>query len=170
VGSIAIQMAKASGAHVVAVDHGTKLDYMRELGADEVMDYAREDVTCLDQRFDLIVDVASTLALSDCRRILEPDGRYIVIGHEHYGAKGRRTLGGIRKFIGLMLWARFDRHLPWPSFETMEKRDAMEILRGMLEAEQLTPIVGRTFPLEQVPEAIQCLQAGQTSGRIVIVP
>ncbi|NBD95960.1 MAG: zinc-binding dehydrogenase [Gammaproteobacteria bacterium] len=170
VGSIAIQMAKANGAYVVAVDHPDKLDYMRSLGADVAMDYTREDVTRLEQRFDLIVDVASTLSLSDCRRILKPDGTLVVIGHDHYGAKGRRTLGGIPSFLGLMLRARFDRHLDKSWFETMEKRDAMEILRDMIEAGQLTPVVGRTFSLEEVPAAIRCLQEGRTSGRIVIVP
>ncbi|WP_376695171.1 NAD(P)-dependent alcohol dehydrogenase [Wenzhouxiangella sp. EGI_FJ10305] len=170
VGSIAIQMAKAEGAFVVGVDHTTKLDYMRTLGADEVMDYTREDVTWLEEPVDLIVDVASTLSLSDCRRILEPDGLYIAIGHDHYGAKGRRTLGGFPHFLGLMVRAQFNRHLDRSWFEVLEKRDAMEILRAMLEAGQLTPIVGRTFPLAEVPSAIQCLQAGQFCGRMVIVP
>lgn len=170
VGSIAIQMAKANGAYVVGVDHTTKLDYMRELGADEVMDYTREDVTRLDEPVDLIIDVASTLSLSDCKRILEPDGLYIAIGHDHYGTKGRRTLGGFPHFLGLMARASFNRHLDRSWFEVIEKGDAMEILRGMLEAGQLTPIMGRTFPLEEVPAAIQCLQAGQACGRIVIVP
>ena len=170
VGSIAIQMAKANGAFVVGVDHTTQLDYMRSLGADKVMDYTGEDVTRLEQGVDLIVDVASTLPLSGCKRILKPDGLVVVIGHDHYGAKGRQTLGGIPYFLGLMLWARFDRHLPWPSFQTMEKGDAMEILRGMIDAGQLTPVVGATFSLEEVPAAIQCLQEGQASGRIVIVP
>lgn len=170
VGSIAIQMARASGAFVVAVDHGSKLDYMQTLGADKVIDYTQEDVTRLDQRFDLIIDVASTLSLSDCKRILEPDGIYVVIGHDHYGVRGRRTLGGIPYFLGLMLWARFDRHLDKSWFETIEKRDAMEKLSAMFEAGQLTPIVDRTFGLEEVPAAIECLKAGQVCGRIVIVP
>jgi NADPH:quinone reductase-like Zn-dependent oxidoreductase len=170
VGSIAIQMAKARGAFVVGVDHSVKLDYMRSLGADEVLDYTCDDVTRLEQGVDLIVDVASTLSLSDCRRILNPDGLYIVIGHDHYGAKGRRTLGGIPFFLCLMLWARFDKHLPWPSFEAMEKCDAMATLREMLETGMLTPVVARTFPLEEVASAIQCLQTGALCGRIVIVP
>jgi len=170
VGSIAIQMAKANGAFVVGVDHTTKLDYMRSLGADKVVDFTREDVTRLEQEVDLIIDVASTLPLSDCKRILKPDGLVVVIGHDHYGVKGRRTLGGIPYFLGLMLWARFDRHLPWPSFETMEKRDAMETLRDLLKAEVLTPIVAKTFPLEEVNAAIRCLQKGALCGRIVIVP
>ncbi len=154
VGSIAIQLAKANGAYVIGVDHTSKLDYMRSLGADKVLDYTQENVTKLEQDVDLIVDVASTLSLSDCKRTLKPDGLIVIIGHDHYGTRGRRTLGGIPYFLGLMLWARFDRHLPWPSFETMEKRDAMNILRDMLEAGTLTPIVAKTFPLSQVPAAI----------------
>ena len=170
VGSIAIQMAKTKGAHVIGVDHTSRLDYMRSLGADEVMDYTSEDVTELEQDVDLIIDVASTLSLSGCKRILKPDGLIVTIGHDHYGRKGRKTLGGIPHFLGLMLWARFDRNLDRSWFETMEKRDAMDILRGMLEAGELTPKVARTFPLSEVHSAIQCLQEGQLSGRIVIVP
>ena len=170
VGGIAIQMAKSNGAFVVGVDHTTRLDFMRTLGADEVVDYTRQDVAEIESRFDLIVDVASTLSLSHCKRILEADGTYVIIGHDHYGKKGRRTLGGMPRFFGLMARAPFDRHLPKPSFETMKKRDAMEILHGMLETGQLTPKVAKAFPLSEVPLAIQCLQAGQTCGRLVIVP
>jgi NADPH:quinone reductase-like Zn-dependent oxidoreductase len=170
VGSIAIQMAKANGAYVIGVDHTSRLEYMRTLGADQVIDYTQEDVTELVQDIDLIVDVASTLPLSGCKQILKPEGLVVTIGHDHYGAKGRKTLGGIPHFLGLMLRARFDRNLDKSWFETMEKRDAMEILRGMLEAGTLTPIVARTFPLSEVPAAIECLQSGQLPGRIVIVP
>ncbi|QOC22740.1 NAD(P)-dependent alcohol dehydrogenase [Wenzhouxiangella sp. AB-CW3] len=170
VGSIAIQLAKANGAYVIGVDHTTKLDYMRSLGADKAMDYTQEDVTELEQAIDLLIDVASTLSLSSAKRMLKPDGLIVIIGHDHYGAKGRRTLGGIPYFLGLMLWARFDRHLPWPSFGSMEKRDAMEALRGMIESGALNPVVARTFPLSEVPTAIRYLQEGQACGRIVIVP
>jgi len=69
-----------------------------------------------------------------------------------------------------MLRARFDRNLDKSWFETVEKRDAMEILRDMIETGQLTPVLGRTFPLEKAPAAIQCLQVGRTNRRIVIVP
>jgi NADPH:quinone reductase-like Zn-dependent oxidoreductase len=170
VGSIAIQMAKANGAHVIGVDHTAKLDYMQSLGADKVLDYTQADVTELEKDIDLIIDIASTLPLSASKRILKPDGLIVTIGHDHYGAKGRRTLGGIPHFLAMMLWARFDRNLDKSWFETMEKRDAMEILRNMIEAGELTPIVARTFPLSEVPAAIQCLQEGQQPGRIVIVP
>ena len=167
VGSFAIQMAKADGAFVVGVDHTEKLDYMRSLGADEVVDYTREDFTRRSERYDLILDVASTLSLSDCRRVLEPDGAYVIIGHDHFR---KSTLGSLPHIFGLMARAPFDRHLPRPDFETMNKRDAMEILRGLLETGKLTPVVAKTFPLTEVPAALRYLQEGQLCGRIVVVP
>jgi NADPH:quinone reductase-like Zn-dependent oxidoreductase len=170
VGAIALQLAKAGGAHVVGVDHTAKLDYLRALGADAVVDYTREDVTRRGERYDLIVDVASTLDLADCKRILAPDGAYVIIGHDHYGTRGRRTLGSLPRMFALMARAPFDRHLPRPWFEPLEKQAAMEILRRRLEAGQLTPVVARTFPLEEVPAALRCLQEGRACGRIVIVP
>jgi NADPH:quinone reductase-like Zn-dependent oxidoreductase len=170
VGSIAIQIAKAHGAFVVGVDHTAKLDFMRSLGADEVVDYTREDITRCSERYDLIVDVASTLSLSDCKRILEPDGAYVIIGHDHYGKNGRRTLGSLPYIFGLMARAPFERQLPNPYFETMNKHDAMEILSGLLKAGKLTPVVAKTFPLAEVPEAIRYLQEGRFCGRIVVVP
>ncbi len=170
VGSIAIRMAKANGAYVIGVDHTTRLDYMKSLGADKVMDYTREAVTELEQDVDLVIDVASTLPLSGCKHILKPDGLVVIIGHDHYGAKGRKTLGGVPQFLALMVWAQFDRNLDRSWFEVMEKHDAMETLRGMLEAGTLKPIVARAFQLSQVPAAIECLQEGRLCGRIVIVP
>jgi NADPH:quinone reductase-like Zn-dependent oxidoreductase len=170
VGSIAIQMARANGAHVVGVDHTGKLNFMRSLGADEVVDYTREDFTQRSERYDLIVDVASTLSLSACRRVLEPDGAYVIIGHDHYGKNGRRTFGSLPHIFGLMARAPFDRHLPRPGFETMNKREAMEILSELLETGKLIPVVARTFPLTEVPAALRYLQEGSLCGRIVVVP
>jgi NADPH:quinone reductase-like Zn-dependent oxidoreductase len=170
VGSIAIQIAKAKGAFVVGTDHTIKQDFMRSLGADEVVDYTREDITRRGDRYDLIVDVASTLSLSDCKRILQPDGAYVIIGHDHYGKSGRRTLGSLPHIFGLMARAPFERRLPRPRFETMSKHDAMEILRGLIEAGKLTPVVARTFPLAQAPTALRSLQEEQLCGRIVVVP
>jgi NADPH:quinone reductase-like Zn-dependent oxidoreductase len=170
VGSVAIQLARAQGAFVTGVDHTAKLDLMRSLGADEVVDYTQENVTRRSDRYDLIVDVASTLSISDCRRILEPDGAYVIIGHDHYGQRGRRTLGSLPHIFGLMARSLFDRHIPKPWFEPMKKGEAMEILREMLEAGKLTPVVARTFPLAQAPAALRCLEEGQACGRIVVVP
>lgn len=170
VGSIAIQIAKANGAFVVGVDHSAKLDFMRWLGADEVVDYTQEDITRRRERYDLIVDVASTLTLADCKCILTSDGVYVIIGHDHYGKSGRRTLGSLPQMFGLMARASFDRHLPRPSFETMSKHDAMKILSELLETGKLTPVVAKTFPLAEVPAALRYLQEEQVCGRVVVVP
>ncbi len=170
VGSIAIQMAKRNGAFVIGIDHTSKQDFMRSLGADEVLDYRRDDVTQVKGRFDLVIDVASTLSLSNCKKVLQPNGKLVIIGHDHYGTLGQRTFGSLPKFFALMVRGFFDQQLPKPSFETMEKHDAMEILRDMLEAGELTPVVAKTFSLAEVPLAMACLQDGQLCGRIVIVP
>jgi NADPH:quinone reductase-like Zn-dependent oxidoreductase len=170
VGSIAIQIARANGAFVVGVDHTTKLDFMRLLGADDVADFTREDITRRSERYDLIIDVASTLSLSDCKRILKSDGKYVIIGHDHFGKYGRRTFGSLPSFFSLMARTPFDRNLPKVEFTLMSKHDAMEILRGLLETGKLTPVVAKTFPLSEVPAALRCLQEGQYCGRIVIVP
>jgi NADPH:quinone reductase-like Zn-dependent oxidoreductase len=170
VGSIAIQIARATGAFVVGVDHTTKLDYMRSLGADEVIDYTREDITRTSEHFDLIVDVASTLSLSDCKRILKPEGAYVIIGHDHFGKYGRRTLGNLPYFFSLMARTPFDRNLPKLEFALMSKHDAMERLRGLLETGKLTTTVAKTFSLVEVPAALRCLQEGRYCGRIVVAP
>ncbi|MGE3191203.1 MAG: NAD(P)-dependent alcohol dehydrogenase, partial [Vicinamibacterales bacterium] len=93
VGSIALQVGKAWGAHVTAVDSPRKLDMLRSLGADEVVDYTREDFTTRGVRYDFIVDVPGTRPLADFAPALTPGGRYVPIGHEHYGVSGRRALG-----------------------------------------------------------------------------
>lgn len=94
----------------------------------------------------------------------------MIIGHDHYGKRGRRRLGSLPHMFGLMARAPFDRNLPNPRFETMNKHDAMEILRELLEAGKLTPVVARTFPLEEAPEALRYLQEAQSCGRLIIVP
>jgi len=170
VGSIALQMAKAHGAHVVGVDHAAKLDLMRTLGADDVVDYTHEDVTRRGERYDLIVDVASTLRLADCERILTPDGAYVVIGHDHYGRRGRRTLGSLPQMFALMARSLVDRHVPKPWFEPLPKREAMAVLCELLAAGTLTPVVGATFPLAEVAAAFAALEDATLCGRVVVVP
>jgi NADPH:quinone reductase-like Zn-dependent oxidoreductase len=93
VGALALQFAKAHGAHVTAVDSTGKLSMLRSLGADEVIDYTREDFTRRGVRYDLIFDVPGNRPFSAFRRALKPDGRYVPIGHESFGASGKRVFG-----------------------------------------------------------------------------
>lgn len=169
VGAIALQLARARGARVTGVDRAEKLQLVRALGADRVIDYTQDDCTRGDERYDLILDVASTLSLSDCRRVLKPEGIYVFIGHDHYGRAGRRVLGSLPQAFGVMLRAPFDRHTA-VAFSSPPKQEVMAELSDLLATGKLTPVVGRTFPLDSVSEAIRCLQEGSVSGRIVITP
>ena len=171
VGSVAVQLAKARGARVTGVDRGDKLDLVRSLGADHVIDYTREDFTLRGERYDLILDVASTLSLGGCRGSLTPDGVYLVIGHDHFGEARGRILGSIPRMLGLMALSLFVRHLPRSRGEAAPtKKEAMETLAELLAAGKLTPVIDRTYALEEVPDAMRLLVSGRARGRIIVVP
>ena len=165
VGSIAVQLAKAHGAHVTAVDGTAKLDMLRRIGADEVIDYTREDFTAQAQRYDLIVDVAGNHPFSRCRRALTPEGTYVLIGHDHFGES---WFGSLPRFLMLIARTPFSKQLPRLDFSTPSKRESLAALAELVEAHKLTPVVDRTFPLSQVPEAIRYLESGEACGKIVI--
>jgi NADPH:quinone reductase-like Zn-dependent oxidoreductase len=168
VGAIAVQLAKAHGATVTGVDSTKKLDMIRAIGADRVIDYTKEDFTRAGERYDLIFDVPGGHPFSECRRVLKPDGVYVLIGHDHFGQVGRRWWGSLPRFLGLMVLSLFVRQLPKPNFSMPSKQEQMAVLRELMEAGKLTPVVDRTYPLEEVPEAMRRLAAGDTRGRIVI--
>lgn len=168
VGNIAVQIAKAYGAHVTAVDNTQKLAMLGELGADAVIDYTQENVTEGDQVYDFILDVASNLVLADCKRILSEHGTYMMIGHDHYGDVGNRTFGNLPRFFGVLARTPFNKHLPSLDFEIPGKQEVMEALREFLEEGQLTPMIDRTYPLSEVPEAIAYMQTGENIGKILI--
>ena len=170
VGSIALQVAKARGATVTGVDRDEKLEMLRTLGADQVIDYAQEDFTQGDNRYDLIFDVASTLSFKNCKRVLNPMGTYVIIGHDHFGAAGGRTFGSLPHFFKLMALSAFDRQLPELSFSIPKKKEIMADLRELLETGQLTPVIDRTFPLGEVPQAMRRMQEGGGLGKIIVTP
>jgi len=168
VGALAVQLAKARGAHVTGVDHTRKLDLVRALGADEVLDYTRDDFTRRDERYDLIVDIPGNHPFAACRRVLTPDGRYVLIGHDHYGRVGRRWLGSLPRFGRLAVLSLFVRNLRRSGSRAPSKREAMETLRAHLEAGDLTPVIDRTYPLSQAGAAIRYLADGDPVGRVVL--
>jgi NADPH:quinone reductase-like Zn-dependent oxidoreductase len=172
-GSLAIQFAKADGARVTAVDSADKLAMMRLLGADRVIDYQKQNVLHLGERYDLILDVASNLWFDVCAPILTPTGAYVPIGHAHFGkATGRmggRIVGSLPLFVGLMLRALMNPEKR-KNFKILSKSEAMATFTALLASGQVTPIVARTFPLSEVPAAMRCLEEGRTAGKIVITP
>jgi hypothetical protein len=124
---LAVQLAKAFGASVTGVDDATKLDLIRSLGADHVIDYGREDFTRRDERYDLIVDIPGNHSFSECRRA-RPNGKYVLIGHDQFGTAGRRVLGGLPRFMKLMAISPFVKQLPRLSFSLPARRDSMAVL------------------------------------------
>ena len=169
VGRLSIQIAKAFGAEVTGVDNSEKLDLMRQLGADQVVDYTVEDFTKSGQLYDLIVDVASTLSLSEARRALTPKGRYVLIGHDHFGTLGRRWLGSIPRMLKLGLLKLFVSHLRTRG-EVIDTRTPLALATDLLESGELTPVIDKTFPLNQASEALSYLIEGEPMGKIIITP
>lgn len=170
VGSLALQAMKAHGAHVTAVDSSGKLDMLLSLGADEVVDYRREDFTKRGVRYDLIFDIPGDRSFFDVRRALKPNGRYVAIGHDAYGAAGRRMLGLIPHLLSLAALSLFVKALRGPGLPMPTKKEAMASLRKLLEAEKITPIIDSTFPLSEVREAFRHIIEDETRGKVVIIP
>jgi NADPH:quinone reductase-like Zn-dependent oxidoreductase len=168
VGTIALQLAKAYGAHVTAVDGAAKLGMLRSLGADEVIDYVQEDFTRRGVRYDLIFDVPGNHRFAACRRALKPDGRYVLIGHEHFGASGKRMFGLIPHFLKLMFLSRFVKQLAGPGVPLPTKKDAMAALRELLAAGKLRPVIDRTYPLSEVREALRHMIEDETRGKVIL--
>jgi NADPH:quinone reductase-like Zn-dependent oxidoreductase len=167
-GTIAVQIAKADGAHVTAVDCAEKLPMLRSLGADHVIDYQAEDYLRIGERYDLIIDVVSIRSPKEYRHALTPTGTYIPIGHAHYDDTRRPILGDLPLFVSLLLRTLLDPEKR-KNFKMLEKPQALAIFAQLLESGALTPVVGRTFSLNEVPEALRWTQEGR-AGRAIITP
>ena len=163
-----MQLAKAYGADVTGVDSTRKLAMVRSSGADQVIDYTQEDFTQRGERYDLILDIPGNHSFSDVRRALTPNGRYVLIGHDHFGHSGGRWLGSLPRVFKLVVMSPFVSQLPGLNFSMPSKKESMAVLREFIEAGKITPLVDRTYPLSEVPEAIRYLEDGTAQGKIVI--
>jgi NADPH:quinone reductase-like Zn-dependent oxidoreductase len=163
VGTFAVQLARAFGADVTGVCSTSKTDLVRSLGADHVIDYTRDDITNGRDRYDVILDIAGNRRLSQLRRALAPAGTLVIVG----GDGGGRWLGGIDRQLRAQLLSPFVRQ-KLGTFISKERNEDLEALREFLEAGTITPVVERTFPLSEVPEAIRFLRAGRVRGKVVI--
>jgi len=167
VGSFAVQLAKAYNANVTGVDATGKLEMLRSIGADQVLDYTKEDFTRRDERYDFILDIAGNHRWSECRRALTADGTYVLSGFDQYGRSGRRWFGSLGRFAKLIVISPFVSHLH-PFRGTKDPEDRLIVLKELIEAGKLMPVIDRTFPLREVPEAIRYLESGQARGKVVI--
>jgi NADPH:quinone reductase-like Zn-dependent oxidoreductase len=168
-GPIAVQIAKADGARVTAVDCAEKLPMLRALGADHVIDYRKEDYLRTGERYDFILDVVGFLEPGEYRQALTTNGDYVPVGHAHYDKTSRPLMGDMPKFVGLMMKALRDPEKR-KAFKFPKKREVMEVFRGLLEAGELTPVIGKTFALHEVAGAVRCMQEGKVIGRAIITP
>jgi NADPH:quinone reductase-like Zn-dependent oxidoreductase len=161
VGLFATQLAKAFGAEVTGVCSTTKVDLVRSLGADHVIDYTREDFAQSGQRYGLILDMGGNRSLSQLKRALCPGGILVSVGSE----QGNRWVGG-RGWIQAMLLSRLVRNLR-PLASAPNQAD-LQIVRELAETGGITPVIDRTYPLSKVPDAIGYLHAGRARGKVVI--
>ena len=168
VGSLALQIAKSYGAHVTAVDSANKLSMLRSLGADHVIDFAKEDFTRSDVRYDFIFDVPGNYPFSACKRALKPDGKYVLIGHEKFGASGRHFLGILPYFFKLMFLSLFIKKLGSGRSALPTKKEAMRVIRELLEAGKITPIIDSTYPLKDAREALRHMIEDELHGKVII--
>ncbi len=166
VGIFAVQLAKAAGAEVTAVDRGDKLDMLRSIGADRVMDYAKEDFTRTGDRYEVIVDIPGNHSVSELRRAMTPDGVYVLIGHDGYGAAGH-LLGSIPRIARLAVLSPFvSQDLFAGNTDRLE--DPLGALEQLIDEGKLTPVVDRAYPLAQIGEAMRYLRSGDVKGKIVL--
>jgi len=159
VGTFAVQLAKAFGAEVTAVCSGRNLDMVRSIGADHVIDYAREDFTQGSQRYDLIFAVNGFHPLSAYQRALNPQGMYICAGG---------TLPQIFQamFVGPFISRRNGKRLGSMGIATVNQKDLL-YLKELLEAGKIAPVIEKNYPLSEAPTAIRYLAEGHAKAKIV---
>jgi NADPH:quinone reductase-like Zn-dependent oxidoreductase len=160
VGTFAVQIAKYFGAEVTGVDSPRKLDMLRSIGADHVIDYTQEDFTKSGQRYDLILDVVASRSIFAYRRALSPEGIFVFVGGSTAAIFQALLLGPLisragSKKMGTVMWEP-------------NKKEDLDFLEGLFEAGKVVPVIDRHYPLSEVPEALRYLEEGQALGKVVI--
>ncbi len=163
VGSFAVQIAKAFGARVTGVCSTSKVELVRSLGADHVIDYSRERIDDGKRRYDVILDIAGNRPLRRLRRALSAAGTLVIVG----GERGGRWLGGMHRSIGAALLS------PWVPQTlkmqiTEDRAEDLGVLRELVETGSVAPVIDRSFPLRDAAEAIRYLVAGKARGKVVV--
>lgn len=159
VGAFAVQIAKSFGAEVTGVCSTSKLDMVRSIGADHVIDYTQEDFTKNGQRYDLILAANGHHPISDYKRALSPTGTYVMSGGS--GAQMFQAM-----LLGPMISMTGDKKMS--NLLKKPNNKDLVVLKELLEAKKITPVIDRTYPLADVPEAIRYLEDGHARGKVVI--
>jgi len=165
VGTFAVQIAKSFGADVTGVCSTRNVAMVRSLGADQVIDYTKEDYTRSEQRYDVILDNVGNRSLLDNRRVLNPEGRFVLIGGG--GPDDGRWIGPLAKPVRAMVLSWFVSQDMGMMLAELNKED-LAILGDMMQAGKVTPVIDRRYSLSDVPAAIRYLEEGRARGKVVI--
>jgi NADPH:quinone reductase-like Zn-dependent oxidoreductase len=163
VGTFAVQIAKSFGAEVSGVCSTRNVEMVRSIGADHVIDYTKDDFTQSGHKYDLIFQLAGTLSPSECRSALTSNGTLVISSGESEG----RWIGPVDRVIKALVLSAFVSQ-KMASFTVKANREDLQLLKQFIEAGKLTPVIDRTYPLAQVPEAIRYLEEGHARGKVVI--
>ena len=160
VGTFAVQIAKSFGAEVTGVDSTRKLDMLRSIGADHVIDYTQEDFTKSGQRYDFILEVVASRSIFDYKRALSPKGIYVMVGGSLAAILQGFLLGPLisrtgSKKMGIVMWKP-------------NNQEDLAILEELFAAGKVAPVIDRRYPLREVPEALRYLEEGHAKGKVVI--
>ena len=162
VGTFAVQIAKALGADVTGVCSTRNVDMVRSLGADRVIDYTKENFTNDARRYDVVLDNVGNHSLSDLRRVMTPHGKYVMVG----GPSGRWLAPLPRAFAALVV-SRFVSQDMTTFLAELDPAD-LAVIRGLIEAGKVTPVIDRRYRLSDVGEAIGYLEAGHARGKVIV--
>ncbi len=158
VGTFAVQIAKSFGAEVTGVDSTSKLDMVRSIGADQIIDYIKEDYTKSGQRYDLILDMKGNRSTFDYWRALRPRGTFIMVGGSWARLFQLLLLGPLISMTGSKKMG----------FLAYKPNKHLDLLVDLIEADKVVPIIDRCYPLSEVAEALQYLGEGHVRGKVVI--
>ncbi len=165
VGTFAVQIAKTFGAQVTGVCSTRNVEMVRSLGADHVVDYTREDFSQSSDRYDLILDNVGNRSLADFRRVLNPKGVYVLIGGG--GPDDGRWIGPFARVIKAYLLSPFVSEELVMLLASINRED-LALMSKLMETNKVTPVIDRTYPLSEVPEAIRYLEKGHARGKVII--
>jgi NADPH:quinone reductase-like Zn-dependent oxidoreductase len=163
VGTFAVQIAKSFGADVTGVCSTGNLDLLRAIGADKVIDYTKDDFTRGDERYDLMFDIAGSKSWSECKRVLHPNATFVIAG----GPNGNPWIGPLSHGVKVRLTSRRASQTVVPFFLAQLNKHDLVVLQDLLEAGKIKPVIDRTYPLSETPEAIRYLEAGHARGKVV---
>jgi NADPH:quinone reductase-like Zn-dependent oxidoreductase len=162
VGTFAVQIAKSFGAEVTGVCSTRNVEMVRSIGADHVIDYTKEDFTRTSQHYDLILDMVGNHSLLKLRRVLRPEGKYIMVG----GRSGRWIAPFPRALSARMLSWFVSQDMRF--FVAQLNKEDLTTLHDLMQAGKVTPVIDRRYSLSEAPEAIRYLEAGHARGKVII--